>query len=298
MLDFVNERDDIYKSFKPYYEVTEIGEMPEPQQLYVLQDELKQSPVIDPKDIDLFCEIWFRGRRESTPGEHKQLNSIIDQAVDRYKALDAVAQDEFKVKLVSFRKLYTFLSQVIPYQDSDLEKLFTYARFLLLKLPRRESGLSNEVDDEVALKFYRLQKISEGRIDLAPGEAEPLKGPTEVGTGLYDDATIGLSQLIDKLNERFGTDFKPADQLFFDQVTEAAVDNETLKTAAKVNSLENFRHVFERMLEGLFVDRMEGNEEIFDRIMQDANFRDVASAHLVHEVYERLRRRENVEDLT
>jgi hypothetical protein len=103
------------------------------------------------------------------------------------------------------------------------------------------------------------------RIDLAPGEAEPLKGPTEVGTGLYDDKTVGLSQLIDKMNERFGTDFKPADQLFFDQVTEAAVENETLKTAAKVNSLENFRHVFERMLEGLFIDRMEGNEEIFDR---------------------------------
>jgi type I restriction enzyme R subunit len=42
------------------------------------------------------------------------------------------------------------------------------------------------------------------------------------------------------------------------------------------------------MLEGLFIDRMEGNEEIFDRIMQDTNFRDVASAHLVREVYERI----------
>ena len=95
-----------------------------------------------------------------------------------------------------------------------------------------------------------------------------------------------LSQLIDKLNDRFGTDFKPADQLFFDQVTEAAIENKTLKTAAQVNSLDNFKHVFERMLEGLFIDRMEGNEEIFDRIMQDDAFRDVASAHLVREVYE------------
>ena len=51
-----------------------------------------------------------------------------------------------------------------------------------------------------------------------------------------------LSQLIDKLNDRFGTDFKPADQLFFDQVTEAAIENETLKTAAEVNTLDNFRH--------------------------------------------------------
>ena len=188
--------------------------------------------------------------------------------------------------------MYSFLSQIIPYQDSDLEKLYTYARFLLLKLPRRKSGLGYEIEDEVALKFYRLQKISEGSIELSPGEAEPLKGPTEVGTGRYESKTVVLSQLIDTLNERFGTDFKPADQLFFDQVTEAAIENETLKTAAKVNTLDNFKHVFERMLEGLFIDRMEGNEEIFDRIMQDAAFRDVASAHLVREVYERLRARE------
>jgi type I restriction enzyme, R subunit len=86
--------------------------------------------------------------------------------------------------------------------------------------------------------------------------------------------------------------------LFFDQITEAAIDNETLKTAANVNTLENFKHVFERMLEGLFIDRMEGNEEIFDRIMQDASFRDAASRHLMREVYERLRNRAKVDGKT
>jgi type I restriction enzyme, R subunit len=68
-----------------------------------------------------------------------------------------------------------------------------------------------------------------------------------------------------------------------------------LKTAAQVSTIENFKHVFERMLEGLFIDRMEDNEEIFDRIMQDASFRDVASAHLMREVYERLRARSKLE---
>jgi type I restriction enzyme, R subunit len=79
-------------------------------------------------------------------------------------------------------------------------------------------------------------------------------------------------------------------------VTEAAVENETLRTAAQVNTLDNFKHVFERMLEGLFIDRMEGNEEIFDRIMQDGTFRNVASAHLVREVYERLRARQTAQN--
>src|SRR5258708_10646184 len=139
--DFVNERDEIYKSFKPYYEMTEIGDLPDPQQLYKLQNELKASPVIHPSDIQQFAEVWFRSRKDSIPGEHKLLNAILDQAVERYKSLFEANQEEFKVKLVSFRNLYSFLSQIIPYQDSDLEKFYTYARFLLLKLPRRESGL-------------------------------------------------------------------------------------------------------------------------------------------------------------
>jgi type I restriction enzyme R subunit len=144
----------------------------------------------------------------------------------------------------------------------------------------------------VALRFYRLQKISEGGIGLEEGEAEPLKGPTEVGTGRREDKDIPLSRLVDKLNDRFGTDFKQADQLFFDQVAETAAGNETLKTAAQANTLDNFKHVFDRMLEGFFVDRMEGNEEIFDRIMNDPAFRNLASEQLMREVYERLRNRE------
>ncbi len=49
------------EAFKPYYEATEIGDMPDPQQLYTLQNELKESPVIHPSDIDQFAEIWSRG---------------------------------------------------------------------------------------------------------------------------------------------------------------------------------------------------------------------------------------------
>ena len=82
------------------------------------------------------------------------------------------------------------------------------------------------------------------------GEAEPLKGPTEVGTGRAEDIELPLSRLVDKLNERFGTDFSHADQLFFDQIAETALENETLRKAANVNTVDNFKLVFDRMLEG------------------------------------------------
>jgi type I restriction enzyme, R subunit len=186
--------------------------------------------------------------------------------------------------------LYGFLSQVIPYQDSDLEQLYTYLRFLLTKLPKQEQGDGAHIEDDVELQYYRLQKISEGQIDLTRGEAHALKGPSDIGTG-QDDTQIRLSELIDLLNERFGTDFTQADQLFFDQIQEEAIESEALQHAAVVNSKDDFRFVFEKTFEDLVIGRMEGNDEIFGKLMADGEFRKLAIEHLLHRVYNTLRNR-------
>jgi len=288
VLDFVNEPQDIYAAFKPYYNNTSLGDESDPQQLNDLAYRLSEWQVFSETDINEWCEIWFRDRMNPTGGEHKKLNSILDRVVERYKALDEGEQGLFKSQLASFRNLYLFLSQIIPYQDSELEKLHTFGRYLLTKLPRTQTTTPVQIDDEVQLKYYRLEKISEGAIDLKVGEAEALYGPREVGTGKPDDEVL-LSTLVDKLNERFGTEFTLADQLFFDQVRETAVANEQLRQAAAVNTLENFEPVFNKLLENLFLDRMEGNEEIFVRLMNDDNFRSIAANYLMRAVYQQIK---------
>src|SRR5690606_910753 len=110
-------------------------------------------------------------------------------------------------KAQAFLNLYGFLSQVIPYQDSDLERLYVFLRHLSAKLPRRKGGPAYQFDDEIRLEYYRLQKISEGSISLREGDAQKLDGPTEVGSALVRERPVPLSQLIDIVNERFGTDF-------------------------------------------------------------------------------------------
>ncbi len=62
-------------------------------------------------------------------------------------------------------------------------------------------------------------------------------------------AATALSQLIDVVNERFGTDFNQADQLFFDQIVEAAMADGGLRQAAAVNPGEKFELVFKNLLE-------------------------------------------------
>src|SRR5690606_41176868 len=63
------------------------------------------------------------------------------------------------------------------------------------------------------------------------------------------------------INERFGTDFTDSDQLFFDQIIEAAIEDGSLREAAAVNPEEKFALLFSSLLETLFIERMEQNEE-------------------------------------
>jgi type I restriction enzyme R subunit len=286
VLDFVNETQEILDSFQPYYEQTTIGEQAQPQQLYELQAKLDARQVYFKSEVEEFSKVFYKPKENQTAWDHAKLNACIDPAVNRFKELDEEEQEEFRGWLTAYRNLYSFLSQVIPYQDSDLEKLYSYIRFLLYKLPKRNLGPAYHFDDEINLKYYRLQKISEGSIALQAGDVTSIYGPKEVGTGTSHEQKVHLSELIDVLNDRFGTDFKPADQLFFDSIKEDAIANEELRQAAEANTKENFGYVFLKALEDLFIDRMDQNEEITAKFLNEKAFQKAVGQHLLNQVYD------------
>jgi type I restriction enzyme R subunit len=289
VLDFRNEEEDIFKAFKPYYETTPVGSNADPQKLNEMHHKLLQFAVVTKQDVTDFAAVWFKARRDPSGQDHKLMNAVLDRCVARFKEREETEREEFRGLLTAFRNLYGFLSQILPYFDSELEQFYAFARNLLTKLPPPGSGAKFTLDDDVALRFFRLQQVSEGTIDLSQDEADPLKGPTDVGTARQKDTDVALSTLVAQLNERFGTDFTEADQLFFDQVRATAEQDEKVVEAAKANTKANFSAFFGRILDDLFIQRMEGNDEIFNRVMSDRQFRNAAQEHLAREVYERIR---------
>lgn len=292
VLDFVNEPDEIQEAFRQYYDGSVMGEAVDPDKLYEVKADLDASGIYLQTEVTEFSRVFFAPKRRQSPGDHKAMNATLDQAVERFKNLQATEEEEAELwrgKLQAFRNLYGFLSQVIPYQDSDLEKLFTYLRHLALKLPKRKSGPGYQFDEEVELDYYRLQKISEGSISLNEGYAKPLDGPREVGSGMVHEEQVTLSRLIDIINERFGGELNDADQLFFDQIAEAASRNESLQKAAEINSLDKFQLVFRQVLESLFIERMELNEDLFTEYMGKPDMQEVIAKWLGAQVYGKLR---------
>ena len=293
VLDFVNKPEEILEAFQPYYERTLVGERAEVAQLYELQARLDAEQVYYKNEVEEFSRVFYRPQEQQIPGDHARLNACIDPAVGRFIALEEEQQDAFRKVLVAYKNLYAFLSQIIPFHDTDLEKLYSFIRFLLTKLPRRGTGPRYHFDEEVALKYYRLQKISEGTLVLEKEQEGEVSGPTEVGTGRVKDEKIELSKLIDILNERLGTNFKPGDQLFFESIKEDAASDESLRQAALANTMENFGYVFLKKLEGLFIDRMDQNEEITARYMNEEEFQKVVGQVLLKQVYEHIREEES-----
>ena len=292
VLDFVNDREEIREAFKTYYDGAKMGEEADPDSMYRIKSELDASGIYLPEERERFCSIYFKPKQRQNSSDHEVMNAALDPAVSRFQVLQRDNEEEAELwrgKLQSFRNLYSFLSQIIPYQDSDLEKEYVYLRYLSSKLPRRRSKPGYGFDDKIRLEYYRLQKISEGSISLREGYAVRLDGPTEVGTGMVHEDPIPLSKLVDIINKRFGTDFNQADQLFFDQLIETAIRDESIIKAAEVNSEEKFSLVFKNILQELFVERIDQNEEIFSRFMNDQNFQTVVTKWLSSEAYNKLK---------
>ena len=60
--------------------------------------------------------------------------------------------------------------------------LYSYGRFLLPHLPLDRDASVVKVGDEVALQYYRLERVHSGAIAIKEGEGQYIKSPTDIGT--------------------------------------------------------------------------------------------------------------------
>jgi type I restriction enzyme R subunit len=289
VLDFANDTQTIQEAFQPFYNGTTIEEDIEPNQLYDMQRQLFRVDVLRHEEIDGFARVFFQPRSTQTSRDHARLNSFIDPAVTRFRARDEGERDAFHKLLTAFLRRYSFLAQVMPFSDVELETLYAYGRLLVTKLRADDSTARFQIQDEVALEYYRLQKISEGSISLAPNREAALPTP---GDGLAQ-ATVAeearLSTIIAILNERFSTSFTAQDQLFIDQIELDLANIPTLAPQAQMNSIDHFDLPFAEQFDAAFIARMDQNQDFVDRVMNEDSFHAIVYDELLRKVYARLR---------
>lgn len=289
VLDFVNSAEDIKNAFKPYYEQTEIAKDIDPNQLNTLKNKLDDFQIYWQQEVEQFAKVFFKPRHEQKPSDQGLLHKAIDPAIARFKVIaDEEAREDFRHHLLSYIRFYSFVSQII-YPNIELEKLYVFGRLLATKLPKRKVEDPLDLDGDVALTYYRLNKTFEGSAILYAGETAQVYGADALGTGRDKPEEAPLSEVIQALNDKFGTEFNEEDRLLFDQVVGYLASDEKLREQARNNTLENFKHAFDEKAFDAFLQRMERNEKISGQFTSNEEFRNIALQWMLKKVYQRSR---------
>jgi type I restriction enzyme R subunit len=147
-----------------------------------------------------------------------------------------------------------------------------------------------DLEDDVSLAYYRLERTFDGSVSLSPGDTGTLTGPTAVGTKRPKDEAISpLSEVIRLINDRFGTEFSEEDRLLMEQVVGDLGHDEGLAAQARSNTLANFRHVFDPRAMEAIIERMERNQDITEQFMANDELRGMMLNAMMHEFYSRAR---------
>ncbi|BCG65403.1 MAG: type I restriction enzyme, R subunit [Methyloprofundus sp.] len=241
ILDFFNDPDEILEAFQPYYQTAELDDVSDPDLIFDLFDKLRAASIFQWQEVEQFCHAFLQKSKSNAA-----IANICKPAVERWqkryksaieayklakelfertkKTADAVlianaensfkeckqekdALEIFKKDLGTFVRFYEFMSQIVDYDDKDLEKLSLYARNLrpMLREALLEEG---EIDlNSVVLSHYRLSKIRQQDIQLQEEAGEYLTPGDKIGTAKPKDKKEEfLSRIIGRLNELFITD--------------------------------------------------------------------------------------------
>ena len=251
VLDFVNDPEEIRKSFEPYYTDAFLETETDPNLVHDVSAKLDQANIFIDDEVDAVAAIWEKGGK----GTHSALIAGVAPAKQRFKtayttalqanggsgdkaAIDAL--DMFRKDVATFVRLYDFMSQIVDYADADLEKRSIFLR--LLERVIRDTNWSSDIDlGDVSL--VAVKQVDTGKHDLSLGDRTGLSGLTAAGSGAQKDPTlVAMEEVIKRLNDLFGDEefSSGAKVSFLEMALRVMLENETLYTQAEANTNTQF----------------------------------------------------------
>lgn len=274
ILDFVNSSDEIKDAFEPFFETTILGEATDPQKLFTLQNALDKFQVYTQAQVQEFSQ------RVVENVSVDQLHSILDAAKEVFtEKLKEADQEDFRLKCKSYVRLYAFLSQIVPFVEPYLERLYIFLKNLENKLVKAtDTDLAKGILENIDMDSYRIQKTGEYKIQLQQGpELKPM--PTDLKGGVSEPEMEYLSKIVKAFNEKFGTAFtnedkvrKMTQELMLD-VMEDKKAIENINASISKQDLQNARITFTDVLKEKMVNHIESNFEVFKEYNDNPEFR-------------------------
>ena len=262
VLDFVNNTDDVLAAFKTYHTTAELADVTDPNLVYNLRAKLDAAGHYDEFEVDRVVAVELKPNAKQS-----ELAAAVEPVVDRlhkkYKAAQEAlkiakekedkpaaeaAQNELNALLLfqsdmgAFQRLYTYLSQIFDYGNTEIEKrsIFYKQVLRLLEFGREREGIDLS---KVVLTHHTLKSQGKRPMPLGEGENPKLEPITEVGGGsVQEKQKAWLSEIIKKVNDLFAGELTDQDKLVYvnNVIKGKLLESETLKQQAANNSKEQF----------------------------------------------------------
>ncbi|HFS6879467.1 TPA: type I restriction endonuclease subunit R [Legionella pneumophila] len=273
VLDFYNDVDAIEKAFSNYYRTTILSEETDPNKLHDLQSDLDGYQVYSSEQIEHLIELYLNG------AEREKLDPILDNCVAVYSNdLDEDGQVDFKGKAKAFIRTYGFLSSILPYNNTEWEKLSLFLNFLTPKLPTpKEDDHSLGILETIDMDSYRAEVQASISIRLADEDAELDAVPTSSGGRKPEPEMDQLSNIIKTFNDMFGNiEWKDKDKIrkmIAEEIPSKVAADTAYQNAMKNSDKHNARVEHDRALARVMVELIADHTELYKQFSDNPSFK-------------------------
>ena len=315
VLDFVNDPEEILAEFKVYFQTAELAGVSDPNIVYDLMKKLNKVGIYQWFEVEAFVNAY-----NDKQANQAKLANLCKPAVERftlrYKEATQVLQsaqselskakiekndkkvkfaensvkhakeardilEVFKKDLISFYRYYEFTSQIVNFDDFELEKLSIFAKHLhpLLRLDIVE----DDVDlSDVVMTHYRLHEQREADLQLGNKigeEPKPYLPAAKEGAGAVpkDPKTEFLNEIIERMNDLFIEDgLSENDMLSYAQTLFGKVqDDEVTMDQVKNNTKEQaMLGQFPEAIQTAIIESMETHNTMAMKALSDNAVKD------------------------
>ena len=290
VLDFVNDPEDIKKSFEPFYTGTELIKPMDLNSVFTLRDNIRELNYWNDQDEQRVEDI-VKTVKKDDPTRLGKLSNAFKGVVDRINQLNEETFYTVRGLIKQFVRFYNYLAQVERTYNRDLYRTYIFCD-LLLKLIKTKPHERPDLNKQLMLVNSRIEAGETQSIHLdknSGGLSTPKPG---AGNG-PDDKRDLLSNIIDKVNMMFRGNFTKEDRVLvesiYDKLNQPKVRRKLTKQA-KNNDPKQFAEsifpeVFAEAAQECYGDQMEAfrrlfqNHDLYNSIMSQmgsmmyANFR-------------------------
>ena len=262
ILDFVNDPAEILAAFKMYYDTAQLEDVTDPNLVYNLRSKLDADGYYDDFEVERVIAVLMKAdpkqgevvgaimpvvnRLTNQLKSARQRFQIAKEQKNEHERKEAWDEMEalqlFKRDMAGFIRVYTFLSQIFDYGNTEIERRFLFYKLLLPLLDFRSERPQIDLSS-VMLTHHALKNKGKQALNLGVGQNPALQPIKETGSGSVQEKEKALlAEIIAKVNDLFEGELTEDDKLVYvnNVIKGKLLESEVLAQQAANNTKEQF----------------------------------------------------------